>query len=143
LWGWLEERLAAREIQEALSRESARHAARALVDGVGTEDAGPVSLEVENELPFLHREGDALMEGVIDRLVLLRDPQGVVGAHVLDYKTDALPSGDEAALEGARERYAPQLRAYRDAVSALYGIPAERVRLTLLFLEPGRAVDVD
>jgi hypothetical protein len=166
LWEWVEERLAAPEIREALSREGARASAEAWarerIGTVVTEAAdsrgGELALEVENELPFLHREGDTLMEGIIDRLVLVRagkpDDAGVEGvspsgtgavlaAHVLDYKTDFVPAGDETALRERSEHYLPQLRAYRGAVAALYGIPTDRVRCTLLFLEAGRAVDVD
>jgi len=149
LWSWVEARLAAPEIRTELTREGAREAVAALLATAPlATEVGQFVLEVEAELPFLHRQGNTLMEGIIDRLVLVRSgsidaPGPVLAAHILDYKTDFLPPGDETALGHRTERYRSQLHAYRDAVAAMYGIPPERVRLTLLFLEPGRTVEVD
>lgn len=147
LWDWLHNRLQAQEIRAALTRRTATRRLAALAGsagGPGADGTSALDLVVENELPFLLREGDALVEGIIDRLVLARDPEtgAYRAAHVLDYKTDAVPAGDPQRLDERTALYAPQLRAYRRAVTRLYGIPAEAIRLTLLFLEPGQAVDV-
>lgn len=122
---WLEERLAVREIRDRLSRD--RYAGQATV---------------VNELPFLRREGDRLVEGIIDRLVLVREDGELVRAEVLDYKTDAIDPGDEAALRLRAEHHGPQLRAYRRAVAELYGLDLDRVTAALVFLKPGRVVEV-
>jgi len=99
--------------------------------------------EVRTEVPFLVRDGDHLVEGIIDRLMLCRDREGeVVRAEILDWKTDAVPSGDPAALDEKVRSYAPQLRRYAWAVERLYGVPLERVSARLLFLATGAVRDV-
>jgi ATP-dependent helicase/nuclease subunit A len=90
---------------------------------------------VEREVPFLRRDGDVLLEGIIDRLVTLRRDGRVVAAHVVDYKTDAVAPGH--GLEERAAHYRPQVDAYRDAVAAMYRIPREQVSACLVFLEPG------
>ncbi|HSG47174.1 MAG TPA: PD-(D/E)XK nuclease family protein, partial [Longimicrobiales bacterium] len=133
-WEWLQDRLSAPAMREALTLEGA---ARSVAEAHLAAE-----LVVERELPFYRREGDALVEGIIDRLVLVREEGRVVAAHVLDYKTDAVAPTDEVRLRERTELYAPQLLAYRAAVAASYRIPPEAVRLTLLFLEAGKAVAV-
>jgi ATP-dependent exoDNAse (exonuclease V) beta subunit len=88
---------------------------------------------VEREARFLHRDGDRLMEGAIDRLVLVREGGRVVAASVVDFKTD---TPDRAAL------YRPQLAAYRAAVAAGYGLPPEAVTCTLVFLDTATLIEV-
>jgi ATP-dependent helicase/nuclease subunit A len=100
----------------------------------------PAGATVEREVPFIHRSGGRLVEGVIDRLVLLREDERVVGAEILDYKTDAMPSGDRAAVEQKLAYYRPQLAAYRDGVAAGFRLPPERVAARLVFLEVGMVV---
>ena len=123
---WLRERLRAPEVREALGRAAY------------TEGA-----TVERELPFLRREGDALVEGVIDRLVLVREGGRLVRAEVLDYKTNRIESGDTAELAAKVEHYTPQLLAYRRAVAGIYRLPLQSVSARLVFLTPGavRAVE--
>lgn len=121
--GWLRARLAAPRIAEALSR-----------------GAWPQGTRVERERPFLWREGDALVEGVIDRLVLVPGPGGTIAeATVIDYKTDRL--GEDPLRDRDRERhYREQVSLYARAVASLFGLPAERVRGMLLFLDSGDAL---
>jgi ATP-dependent helicase/nuclease subunit A len=118
--------LAAPAVRQALSRAS-----------------WPARANVENEVPFLHRDGEILLEGVIDRLVTLRGEDGTVtGACIIDYKTDALDGADAAALQARRAYYAPQLEAYRRAVAHMYGLAAADIRAQLVFLECGAVLDV-
>ena len=125
LRGWLEDRLDADEVRSALRRPD-----------------GPVDLE--RELPFLRREGDVLVEGVIDRMVIRRDAEGhAVAVDVLDYKTDALQGGDEEAIAVRMAHHAPQLRAYRRAAAAMYGLGEDAARARLVFLSAGVVRDVD
>ena len=77
---------------------------------------------LEREQSFVHRENDAVVEGVIDRLVLLREDGKVTGAEILDYKSDALDPDDPTATEQIVEHYRPQLAAYRRAVAAGFGV---------------------
>jgi len=128
--GWLRARLAEPDVRRALSRELHR-------DGA----------EVERELPFLIREGDALVEGFIDRLVLEHEGGRVTSATVVDYKTDRLdpdhPDGLEGALRARALHYRPQLQAYRRAVADLYGLELDDVEGRLLFLDAGSVQRVD
>jgi ATP-dependent exoDNAse (exonuclease V) beta subunit len=107
-----------------------------------TRGAYPAGATVERESHFLRRSDGRLMEGIIDRLVLLRENGRVVGAEILDYKTDALPAGDPAALAARAGQYRTQLEAYRDAVSAWYSLPAAAVKARLVFLASATILDV-
>ncbi len=82
------------------------------------------------------------MSGTFDRVVLARgEGGGLAGAVILDFKTNRV----EGATAVARtvEHYTPQLQAYRRALSAMLGLPAERIRAVLLFTVPGVAAEVD
>lgn len=98
------------------------------------------SATVEREVPFLHRAEGRLVEGIIDRVVLLREDGRVTAAEILDYKTDALTPGDSAAIAARADYYRPQMAAYRQAVASWYGLPIEQVGARLLFLEAGAVV---
>ncbi|MDT8341707.1 MAG: UvrD-helicase domain-containing protein [Longimicrobiales bacterium] len=131
---WLDDRLARPKVRARLTGAGVRDEARTRYPGA--------TLHVERELPFYRRHGGALVEGVIDRLVLVTVGERVVEAHVLDYKTDAVPPGDELRLRERTALYRPQLRAYRAAVAESYRLPPSAVRATLLFLEAGVGVEV-
>src|SRR5690606_35920621 len=60
--------------------------------------AYPAGARVERESRFVHRAGDAIVEGIIDRLVLWGADGRVEGAEVLGFKTDAIESGGAEAL---------------------------------------------
>jgi len=93
--------------------------------------------EVERELPFLHRVPDGILQGYIDRLVLIRDGGTVVAAEVQDFKTDHVDGSDAGALEAKVAFYRPQIDAYRAAVASRYGLEPAAVSGKLLFLRPG------
>ncbi len=81
------------------------------------------------------------VSGTMDRVVLLRNAAGVAeSAEILDYKSDRL--ADEAALQAAARRYAPQMALYRKVLSRLAGLKPEKIRCRLLFTSAARAVDV-
>lgn len=122
---WLVEQVEAPAIRRALARD--RYPASAHV-------------VVENELPFIRRDGDALVEGIIDRLVLVRERGRVVRAEVLDYKTDAVEPSDDRALSDLAERYRPQLTAYARAVGEMFGLDPDAVDTTLVLVGAGRVV---
>jgi ATP-dependent exoDNAse (exonuclease V) beta subunit len=83
-----------------------------------------------------------LLTGAIDRVVVCRDASGTVTtAEVLDYKTDRV-GGKPDVLADRVKHYTPQLRAYRNAVSLLLRVPAERVTAKLLFVEADAVVPV-
>ncbi len=95
----------------------------------------PGAAEVQREVPFVERRDGALMEGVIDRLVLVREGGRPVSAEIIDYKTDRL---DDHEISARAEHYRPQLDAYARAVCGMYGISVVRCAATLVFLDPGR-----
>jgi ATP-dependent exoDNAse (exonuclease V) beta subunit len=112
--------LDAHAVRRALSRESY-----------------PAGTEVEREVPFAHREAGALIEGVIDRLLIFRENGVVIGTAILDYKTDAIASDNRRALEEKISYYRPQLHAYRRGVAAAFRIPESAVRCQLILLDAG------
>jgi ATP-dependent helicase/nuclease subunit A len=99
-------------------------------------------LKVLREHPFVIRDGDRLLSGTIDRLVLTLSGGQVASADVVDYKTDAIDGGDDAALNDKVAFYRPQLAAYCRAVQQLYKLPPERVTSRLVFLSVGKVVSV-
>jgi ATP-dependent exoDNAse (exonuclease V) beta subunit len=94
---------------------------------------------VQNECGFAIRDGEQLLSGFIDRLVLLEDGGRVVAAEIIDFKTDAFDAQDPQQLSGKIAFYAPQLQAYRRAVAQMTKVPADHIVATLLFLEAGVA----
>jgi len=93
---------------------------------------------VWRERPFAVVDGDALLSGTIDRLVVLGDGGNPVGADILDFKTDRVTA---RGLGDRVEFYRPQLEAYRRAAGQLTGLPEAQISARLLFVEPGVVVD--
>jgi len=104
-------------------------------------DSHPAGSQVLTEEPFAFRWDDVLYRGRIDRLVLVREGEAVVGAEVLDFKTDEVDSLQPGALALAAEGYREQMQVYRRAVGGAFGLPLEKVRGSLVFLTAGRVVD--
>ncbi len=102
-----------------------------------------VTATVQNECGFAIRDGEQLLSGFIDRLVLLEDAGRVVAAEIIDYKTDAFDARDKQQLSGKVAFYSPQLQAYRRAVAQMTKVPADHIVATLLFLEAGVARPVE
>lgn len=97
--------------------------------------AGNTTLEVHQERPFVRQHQGAIVQGTIDRLVLLRREGQPVAADVLDFKTDRF-TGDRAEWIAEKvDHYGSQLDDYRDAVQACFGIPAAHISTRLLLLE--------
>ena len=128
--------LGAPEIDGALRREAYR-SLHWLEQAGGGYQVHSFRLEVHNEFRFAIREGDQLLTGSIDRLVLIIRDDRVEGAEVIDFKTDAVAPDDDHEIEDTVEHYRPQQEAYRSAVSQMYGLPRDKVRLRLLLVSPG------
>jgi ATP-dependent exoDNAse (exonuclease V) beta subunit len=96
-----------------------------------------VPQQVERERRFLIRDGTKFLSGSLDRIVWLGDGERTLAADVIDFKTDAIPPSDQAALAARTEHYRPQLEAYRQAVARLAPLPAERVAARLVFTYAG------
>ncbi|MEM7261215.1 MAG: UvrD-helicase domain-containing protein [Planctomycetota bacterium] len=102
--------------------------------------APPEQIEVLNEAPFAYADGDQLVSGAIDRLVIAARGGAPIYAEIIDYKTDVLP--DDAELERALRRYHGQVESYRAAVRHQFrtsGVKSEPTILAgLLFLDRDR-----
>jgi ATP-dependent exoDNAse (exonuclease V) beta subunit len=97
---------------------------------------------VEQERPFIVRDGAEFWNGSFDRVVWLGDGDRTEAADVLDFKTDAIAPGDETALAARVEHYRPQLEAYRCAVARLAQLPPERIATRLVFPSTGCVKDI-
>jgi len=135
----LREHLAKPDILELLS-ESSYHDPQWLPfeSQVGAGDGWDI--EVRNEYPFAIGWDGGLLNGTIDRLVLLRHQGTVVAADTIDFKTDQVDG--QAEIDAKVEFYRGQLQAYRDAVKQLFGLDDNQVATRLAFLGPGRVVGV-
>lgn len=97
-------------------------------------------LELHNERRFAAALDDGILEGVIDRLVLVYQGETLVAADVIDFKSDAV---DESTLQAKIEYYRPQLEAYRRAVSQFAGLALNRIAARLVFVETGQVVNLN
>ncbi len=82
-----------------------------------------------SELPFLYKKGNALISGIIDRVVI-RDNTGLV----IDYKAIRIENDKDLALW--IDHYRPQLQIYCEAVKNMFGLKS--VEGSLLFLDSAR-----
>ena len=78
------------------------------------------------------RDGDTILRGTIDRLVVLYDDDRPVAADVLDFKTD-----QPSVIADRVAEYRPQLEAYRRAVAGLFHLEPARVSARLAFVQLG------
>ncbi len=97
----------------------------------------PLTLKVQNERGFAIRQRGQLLNGFIDRLVLLESQGRIVAAEIIDFKTDAFNASDAKQLSAKVEFYGPQLDAYRRSVAKLTGLPTDRIAATLSFVSVG------
>ncbi len=97
-------------------------------------------LEACCERPFAVRDGERMLQGYMDRLVLARRDGQIVAADLIDFKTDSVP--DEAALEERIAFYRPQLEAYRRALVLQTGLPPEKISARILFVSDPRVVAI-
>ncbi|MGE5173013.1 MAG: UvrD-helicase domain-containing protein [Betaproteobacteria bacterium] len=81
------------------------------------------------ELPFLYKRGNALVSGIIDRLIIMDDK-----GYVIDFK--AILIEDEEALKAWRDHYRPQIQIYCEAVKDVFRLRS--VEGSLLFLDSAR-----
>ena len=107
-----------------------------------TADLANLRLEVHNEFPFAVRDERGLINGSIDRLILILDSERVIAAEVLDYKTDTWAI-NSPEVEGEKvDFYRAQIDAYRRVVTIMTGLEAEQIACRLLFVCQGKVVVV-
>jgi ATP-dependent exoDNAse (exonuclease V) beta subunit len=94
------------------------------------------------EWPFALRDGDAILSGTFDRLVVRYERAEPRAADVLDFKTDAIRNDDPTAIQVRSDFYRPQLEAYRRAAAMLFGLDPSQISARLIFTEPGVVVQL-
>ena len=92
---------------------------------------------VWRERPFALREGDTILNGKIDRLVVLYDGNRPVAADLIDFKTDSVAAEEPQAIDARVIHYRPQLEAYRQAAARLLRLDLAQVSARLAFVEAG------
>lgn len=96
------------------------------------------------ERPYEILLGNVWQSGQFDRVVFT-DVCGERRATIYDFKTNATRKGEDVGAFSRRmkETYLPQMRMYRSALSALTGIPQDRISTKLLLYETMTEVDCD
>jgi ATP-dependent exoDNAse (exonuclease V) beta subunit len=126
------------DLAEEITRFQTVLAQPAIRDALSRKQYAGFEPELHHDHPIAHRDHHILMQGRIDRLVLLKQNGDIVGADILDFKTDRLSSNDDKAFDHLAQYYEPQLEAYRRAVQDVYGLSQAAVEARMLFLEAGR-----
>ncbi len=90
------------------------------------------------EKPFAVRDGDHLLQGRFDRVVIEQHEGGTTGARLIDFKTDA--AHNDFDLARLTDKYKPQIMAYRRALSLILAVPESRITAALLFVPGGKIV---
>jgi ATP-dependent exoDNAse (exonuclease V) beta subunit len=105
--------------------------------------ATPLQLKLHHERRIALLEGDSILTGNIDRLVLMMRGDKIVAADVIDFKTDRIVAKQETEVEKKVGFYRPQLVAYRRAVSKMLRLEESRISARLLFVGPDLVRSVD
>ena len=92
-----------------------------------------LSVQVQNEFGVVARVGTRMLEGFIDRLVLISEGSRLIAAEIIDFKTDELPA------EAARKQscyYESQLQQYRAGLAVQLGLAQTQIHYQLAFVHP-------
>jgi ATP-dependent helicase/nuclease subunit A len=95
--------------------------------------------ELWRERSFALRDGQRVLSGTFDRVVIGRSGKEIVGAEIIDFKSDDVSGGNLAVKV---DFYRPQLEAYCTALSHLIGIPRGKIKATLAFVNGGQVVEL-
>jgi ATP-dependent exoDNAse (exonuclease V) beta subunit len=96
------------------------------------------TVSVEHERRFAVRLDDQhLLHGSIDRLVVFRQNEKIIGLEIIDYKTDHYDKTHNLTefIAEHQKIYTPQLEAYRNGMSQLYRIDPSAVSAKLIFID--------
>ncbi len=97
-------------------------------------------IEVWRERQFLEMDGGRLLTGVFDRVVVWIRNNVPVMAHIIDYKTDEIPTSADRSR--AVQRHTRQLEIYRTAVTIMLGLANEYVTAKLVFTKTGDVIEL-
>ena len=108
---------------------------------------------VRRERRFVVSGPEGFQQGSIDRLVLRNGDRiggarvgggsrRVVGARIIDFKTDRLDSDLAAPSEVLLERHRLQLEGYRAAIARSYGLDASAITAAIVAVDAGLVVDL-
>jgi ATP-dependent helicase/nuclease subunit A len=92
---------------------------------------------VLRERPFAIREDEAIVHGIIDRLVLFCQGKKVIAADILDFKSEVISISDTVEIDRAVARYRSQLALYQRAIARQYALDADRIMTRLFFVQCG------
>jgi ATP-dependent exoDNAse (exonuclease V) beta subunit len=107
---------------------------------LGLNGRDPNTLRVLREQPFVRLVDGAIQRGMIDRLEIETIDDKPPSATVIDFKTDMITP--EQAQQTA-EHYRPQLEAYRAAAAQLLNVKPAQVRMVVLFVAAGEAIELE
>jgi len=94
-------------------------------------------IRLYRELPFLIREDQQIINGIVDRVVIVSDNQGKpLRGEVLDFKSGIYR--EESEYSKRVDSYRPQMRSYQNAIAKLFGLDQRDISTKLCFLEMGR-----
>ena len=99
----------------------------------------PNRVEVRTERRFAVATEAGFLQGVIDRMVLIYRGDQLIGADIIDLKTEHFNS---SKLHDHINRHRPQLQAYRTAAATFLRLPVERISTRLVFIESGQIVNL-
>ncbi|MHC4246955.1 MAG: hypothetical protein ACYSUU_09160, partial [Planctomycetota bacterium] len=100
------------------------------------------------ERRFVSVGPSGVRQGSIDRLVLRLDREGsttgdgVRVAWIVDFKTDRIEGDPDQVAATLLVRHAAQLAGYREAVGAIYELPAAKVRASVVGIDAGVVADL-
>jgi len=90
--------------------------------------------ELYREQPFIIRNEGVYTRGQFDRIVVLYDGDQVVGADIVDFKTDDVARGQ---LDSRISFYRPQLELYQRAAAEWLHLPPSAISARLAFVRSG------
>ena len=99
----------------------------------------PNRVEVCTERRFAVATDSGFLQGVIDRMVLIFRGDQLIGADIIDLKTERVES---TQLHDHINRHRPQLQAYRTAAATFLRLPIERISTRLVFIDSGQIVNL-
>ena len=99
----------------------------------------PNRVEVRTERRFAVATEAGFLQGVIDRMVLIYRGDRLIGADIIDLKTEHFNS---SKLHDHINRHRPQLQAYRTAAATFLRLPVERISTRLVFIGSGQIVNL-